>query len=95
MKKFAKKFLMSLIRGYQLYISPMHPGCCRYSPSCSAYALAAIERHGAIRGGLLALWRILRCNPFSLGGYDPVPELKTQNTMTEEREDKPCKMVSF
>ena len=67
-----KRVLLSLIRGYQVYISPRHPGCCRYTPTCSNYARMAIEKHGAIKGGLLAFWRILRCNPFSKGGYDPV-----------------------
>jgi len=69
-----KAFLFYMIRGYQNYISPKRPGCCRYSPTCSNYALEAITIHGAVRGTLLAIWRILRCNPFSRGGYDPVPE---------------------
>ena len=66
--------LLTLIEGYQRWISPLHPPCCRYIPSCSAYAKQAISRFGALKGGLLALWRIMRCNPFSRGGYDPVPE---------------------
>ncbi|MDO5110771.1 MAG: membrane protein insertion efficiency factor YidD [Clostridia bacterium] len=74
MKDIGKRFLLSLIRGYQLYISGLHPGCCRYTPTCSRYALQAIDRFGALRGSLLAIWRVLRCNPFSHGGYDPVPE---------------------
>jgi len=49
---------------------------CKYYPSCSTYAIQALEMHGAIKGSLLAIWRILRCNPFSRGGYDPVPEKK-------------------
>ena len=69
-----KAFLLYLIRGYQNYISPKHPGYCRYSPTCSNYAMEAIKNHGAARGLLLAIWRVLRCNPFSRGGYDPVPE---------------------
>ena len=73
--KALKKLFIFLIRWYQLCLSPLHPGCCRYTPTCSSYALQAIERHGAIKGGLLACWRILRCNPFSKGGYDPVPEV--------------------
>ena len=68
-----KRFLLSLIRGYQAYISPRHPGCCRYTPTCSNYAIKAIEKYGVWKGGLLALWRILRCNQFSKCGYDPVP----------------------
>ena len=69
-----KRLLLTLIEGYQRWISPLHPPCCRYIPSCSAYAKQAISRFGALKGGLLALWRIMRCNPFSRGGYDPVPE---------------------
>jgi uncharacterized protein len=61
-----------LIRGYQLFISPMLPRSCRYYPSCSQYGLEAVREYGATRGAVLAGWRILRCNPFSLGGYDPV-----------------------
>ena len=68
-----KRFLIGGIRYYQKYISPWKNTTCPYYPSCSRYGLEAIEKHGAIKGGLLALWRILRCNPFSKGGYDPVP----------------------
>ncbi|MEA4920564.1 MAG: membrane protein insertion efficiency factor YidD [Clostridiaceae bacterium] len=70
----AKKILLWLIKCYRKYISPMkrYPTC-RYIPTCSQYAVEAIEKYGAFKGGLLALWRILRCNPFSKGGYDPVP----------------------
>ena len=63
-----------MIRFYQRSISPAKPPCCRFSPSCSAYAIEAIEKRGAIVGLSLAFFRILRCNPFSKGGYDPVPE---------------------
>ena len=58
---------------YQKYISPMKRTKCPYIPTCSQYGLEAIEKYGALKGGLLAVWRILRCNPFSHGGYDPVP----------------------
>ncbi len=67
-----RKWMISLIRGYQKYISPSLPPSCRYIPSCSQYAIDAIAKYGPIRGGLMAVWRILRCNPFSKGGYDPV-----------------------
>ena len=67
-----KKFLISAIKGYQIYISPRHPACCRFSPTCSQYAVEAIEKYGAAKGGWLAFKRILRCNPFCKGGYDPV-----------------------
>lgn len=70
-----KRFLLALIRFYRRQISPRKGGpCCRYFPTCSQYAVTAIERYGALKGGRMAAWRILRCNPFSKGGYDPVPE---------------------
>jgi uncharacterized protein len=65
--------LVLFIRGYQVAISPMLPASCRYYPSCSAYAVEAIEKHGALRGTWLAMKRIARCHPFRPGGYDPVP----------------------
>ncbi|HEX5435663.1 MAG TPA: membrane protein insertion efficiency factor YidD [Gemmatimonadaceae bacterium] len=65
--------LMALVRGYQLSISPMLPASCRYYPSCSAYALEALERYGALKGSWLAIRRLARCHPFRPGGYDPVP----------------------
>lgn len=69
-----KRLLICLIKLYQEYISPRHLPCCKYIPTCSSYALQAIERFGFFKGSCLALYRILRCNPFSKGGYDPVPE---------------------
>jgi putative membrane protein insertion efficiency factor len=69
-----KKFIIALIRGYRSLISPLFPPSCRFHPTCSQYAIQAIERFGAIRGSWLAIKRILRCNPFHPGGYDPVPE---------------------
>ena len=68
-----KRCLLWLVRFYRVSISPMHQPCCRFIPTCSQYALEAIEKYGAIKGGYLALRRILRCNPFHKGGYDPVP----------------------
>ncbi|MBE7024550.1 MAG: membrane protein insertion efficiency factor YidD [Ruminococcaceae bacterium] len=67
-----KKILLFCIHGYRKYISPMKKPTCRFYPSCSAYAAEAIERYGACRGGFMALRRLLRCHPFSPGGYDPV-----------------------
>jgi len=68
-----KRLLLALISFYRRHISPLTPPSCRFQPTCSAYAREAIERHGAWRGSLLAAWRVLRCNPFTKGGYDPVP----------------------
>jgi len=68
----AKALLIGLIRFYQVVISPGLPSRCKYYPSCSHYALGAVREYGAARGLVLAAWRILRCNPFSYGGYDPV-----------------------
>ena len=69
-----KYVLLWMIRFYRKYLSGMKGGCtCKYYPTCSQYGLEAIEKYGALTGGALAVWRILRCNPFSKGGYDPVP----------------------
>lgn len=65
--------ILGLVRGYQLVVSPWLPRTCKYYPSCSAYAVTALRRHGAAKGTLLAGWRLLRCNPWSLGGVDHVP----------------------
>lgn len=66
--------LLGLIRGYQAVISPvMPPDTCRFYPSCSHYGYQAIYKYGVIKGSVMAIWRILRCNPFNPGGYDPVP----------------------
>lgn len=69
-----KKLLLKIIRFYQRRISAYTPACCRFYPTCSQYAYTAIERFGAVRGGWLALKRLLKCHPFHPGGYDPVPE---------------------
>ena len=68
-----KKLLILLIIFYRKFISPIKRTKCPYFPTCSEYGLEAIEKYGALKGSILALWRILRCNPFSKGGYDPVP----------------------
>ena len=70
-----KFVLKALIRGYQLLISPLLPATCRYAPTCSNYALVAVERFGPLRGGWMAIKRIVRCNPWHEGGYDPVPAI--------------------
>lgn len=71
-----KKLLIKLVRLYQEYISPLRPACCRYIPTCSQYAIEALEKYGALKGSWLALKRFSRCHPFHLGEhdfYDPVP----------------------
>lgn len=73
-----KQVLLLLIRFYRKAISPWFPPSCKFTPTCSQYGLEAIERFGAVKGGLLTVWRILRCNPWSAGGYDPVPEKKVK-----------------
>ena len=68
-----RRVALLLIRGYQRGISPLLPPSCRFVPSCSDYGYQAIEKYGIIRGGGMTVWRVLRCNPFNKGGYDPVP----------------------
>lgn len=67
-----KKILISMIRFYKKFISPLKKPCCRFYPSCSVYAIEAITKHGAVKGSFMATKRILKCNPFCKGGYDPV-----------------------
>jgi len=73
-----KNFLIKLVRFYQKYISSSRPPRCKYYPTCSAYTIEALEKHGVFRGLFHSIWRILRCNPFSKGGFDPVPEIKKE-----------------
>lgn len=68
-----KIVLLLLIRFYRGFLSPLKPPSCRYIPTCSEYAMIAVEKYGALKGSLLAVKRILRCHPFHKGGYDPVP----------------------
>ena len=72
MRRVAASVITLPIRLYQRFVSPALPRRCKYEPTCSAYAVEAIRRHGVLRGFVLAAWRLLRCNPFSHGGYDPV-----------------------
>ena len=82
-----KRIMLFLIRFYRKNISPTHPPCCKFIPSCSTYALEAIEIHGALKGGALALWRILRCHPFYKEKsfiYDPVPPKRERPKRTKK-----------
>lgn len=88
-----KKILVFLIKSYQKYISAHTAPCCRFTPTCSHYGIEAIERFGAFKGGLMTLWRILRCNPFVSGGYDPVPEKNTEKNKREKK--KKYKVISY
>ena len=73
LRSLPKRILLWLIRLYRVSISPLFPACCRFTPTCSQYALEAVQKYGALKGGYLALRRILRCHPLCKGGYDPVP----------------------
>ncbi|MFI5893258.1 membrane protein insertion efficiency factor YidD [Actinoplanes sp. NPDC051513] len=68
------RVLTAIVVAYRRYVSPVLPARCRFYPSCSAYSLEALQKHGAIRGTGLTIWRLLRCHPFHPGGYDPVPD---------------------
>lgn len=72
MKNIAQRAVLYLLRGYKWAISPLFPPACRYVPTCSEYAMEAVERYGVLRGGSKAVLRLLRCHPFVKGGYDPV-----------------------
>jgi uncharacterized protein len=84
-----KFLLIGLVRGYRLFISPLLLPCCRFSPTCSQYAIAALETHGPLRGSWLTVKRIGRCHPWQPGGYDPVPPAKgaSQETVYPQIED--------
>ncbi|MFD1464655.1 membrane protein insertion efficiency factor YidD [Lapidilactobacillus mulanensis] len=85
-----KRLLIWLIRIYQKYISPMSRPHCRYYPTCSNYTLQAVQKHGALKGIIMGIARILRCNPFVRGGVDPVPDFFTifRNPHPEDYEDE-------
>lgn len=76
------------VRLYRKFLSPLKPPCCRFTPSCSAYAIEAVQEWGIIAGAALAVWRVLRCNPFSRGGYDPVPKRKRRHTRPNSQKDE-------
>ena len=70
-----KRAAMAALAGYKRWISPLLPPACRFVPSCSEYAAEAVEHHGALRGGAMAVWRLARCHPLAKGGYDPVKKV--------------------
>ena len=76
-----KKLLIFLVNIYRKFISPLKPPCCRFSPTCSQYAIDALTERGIIVGLGLTIWRILRCNPFCKAGYDPVPKKKSKTNI--------------
>ena len=79
MRQFAKFAARHLLRTYKWAVSPLFPPACRYVPTCSEYAMEAVDRYGALRGGLMTVTRILRCHPFARGGYDPVVKSRAGN----------------
>ena len=68
-----RTLLILLVKAYQMTLSPLFSGCCRFEPSCSNYMIEALRVHGAAKGTVLGLWRLMRCHPFGKSGYDPVP----------------------
>ena len=82
MQQFAQLVVLQLLRLYKRAVSPLLLPACRYVPSCSEYAMEAVERYGVLRGGGMALKRLLRCHPFVRGGYDPVEKIHTWNRET-------------
>ena len=84
MNQMAKTVVLRLLRAYRWAISPMFSPACRYVPTCSEYAMEAVDRYGMMRGGRMAIWRVLRCHPFAKGGYDPVVQSKDFNAAAGE-----------
>jgi uncharacterized protein len=89
MLPFTQRVALYLLRAYKWAISPMFPPACRYTPTCSEYAMEAIERFGVVRGGLKAVARLLRCHPFVKGGYDPV--VVEKQTTNDQRPAMNCR----
>jgi uncharacterized protein len=86
MREFARNVAVQILRGYKWAISPMLPPACRYIPTCSEYAMEAVDRFGVLRGSMMALCRLLRCHPLVKGGYDPVP----RDAKADVREQTVC-----
>ena len=89
MKNPIRSIVLLLIRGYQYGISPLMASHCRFYPSCSSYAREAITTHGLLKGGYLSCLRLLRCNPWNHGGYDPVPGSQTHKVLKQADPDTP------
>jgi uncharacterized protein len=83
-----RRWILKALRGYKRWISPMLPAGCKYVPTCSEYAVQAVERFGIVRGGWMATWRVLRCNPFSKGGVDPVDSCAVPTLSHRTRKDR-------
>ena len=82
------RLLILFVRAYQVTLSPLFGNCCRFTPSCSEYMIGALSTHGAVKGTMIGLWRILRCHPFGASGYDPVPEAgRWRNPRESSRRD--------
>jgi putative membrane protein insertion efficiency factor len=92
MRSFTKLLTMQLLRAYKWAISPLFPAACRYIPTCSEYALEAVERYGALHGILLAIMRICRCHPFARGGYDPVVDNRLSSPIDPEDRHVSCRI---
>jgi len=93
MNNIAQRVVLQLLRAYKWAISPMFPPACRYVPTCSEYAMEAVERYGALRGGWMALLRLLRCHPFVKGGYDPVIRTAINGSQSQSGERTAVKRV--
>lgn len=89
-RKMLSRPFIFLIRLYQRFISPLKPPSCRFTPTCSQYAVEALKEWGLIVGLALAVWRVLRCNPFSKGGPDPVPKRRHRRDRGTKKGDGPC-----
>lgn len=89
-----KYIFIALIRFYQRFISPLKPSCCRFTPTCSAYAVEAFKKRGAIIGLGLTVGRICRCNPLCKGGYDPVPDPRPKKVKQKSRQNKDKNVLS-
>jgi uncharacterized protein len=90
LKQYAKFVTLQMLRAYKWAISPLFPPACRYVPTCSEYAMEAVERYGAVRGGWMALGRVLRCHPLAGAGYDPVVRVASRQQDNHERGMENC-----